>query len=91
MNCYRYTHTSAVVKRLTVRYPTVHGTIRFQLDSFFFLFFFKSKMYIIRNKFTEQKRSLYCQGCFGIMTGFHFLYEANKSSFANITALTVEC
>ena len=34
---------SAVVKRLTVRYPTAHGGFRFQLDGFvfpFFLFFY---------------------------------------------------
>ena len=39
----RVVQTSAVVKRLTVRYPTAHGGFRFQLDGFvfpFFLFFF---------------------------------------------------
>ena len=31
--------TSAVVKRLTVRYPTAHGRFRFQLDGLVFPFF----------------------------------------------------
>ena len=31
---------SAVVKRLTVRYPTAHDGFRFQLDGFVFPFFF---------------------------------------------------
>ena len=39
----KFIDTSAVTKRLTVRYPTADGGFRFQLDGFvfpFFLFFF---------------------------------------------------